>query len=99
MGKWGYILLSIWLILTGLISISNFNVYGISSILPILSLVAGILIFVEGFRSRFRHNFGGLFLSIWLIVAGLLPITRLHVSSSILAAVAIAAGILLLLKR
>lgn len=99
MGKWGNILLSIWLILTGLLSISNFNFYGVSSILPLLSLVSGILIFIEGSKSRFAHNLGGLSLSIWLIAAGLFSITRLHVSSTLLAIVAIASGVLLLLKR
>lgn len=99
MGYWGYILLSVWLILSGLISLLNIHFSGSASLLLVLSLIAGILILVDGIKSKFTHNLGSLFLSIWLIASGLVKLTSLPVSSSILSVIAIITGTLLLLKK
>ena len=40
----GFLLLSIWLILTGLISILKFNFSGMPLIMAILAIAAGVLI-------------------------------------------------------
>ena len=48
------------------------------------------------------RNFGMLLLGIWLIATGLLPLLNMRVSSTVstaLAVLAVAAGILILLRR
>jgi hypothetical protein len=42
----GMLLLAVWLILTGLIPLTNFSVSGLSTIMAVLAMVAGILILI-----------------------------------------------------
>ncbi len=42
--RWGFILLAIWLILTGLIALLGLSFSGLGLIMGLLALVAGILI-------------------------------------------------------
>jgi uncharacterized membrane protein HdeD (DUF308 family) len=46
-GNWGFLLLAVWLILTGLIILFDFTFSGINLLMGILALAAGILILVE----------------------------------------------------
>ena len=43
----GFILLAIWLVLVGLQSLIGLNFVGLSAILGLLAIAAGVLIFVE----------------------------------------------------
>ena len=48
------------------------------------------------------RNFGMILLAIWLILTGLLPLLNVHISATVntvLAVIAIAAGVLILLRR
>ncbi len=44
--NWGFVLLAIWLILTGLITLIGLNFSGLNIIMGLLALVAGILIII-----------------------------------------------------
>ncbi len=46
-GRLGFILLGIWLILTGLIALFDFHFNGEGIVMGILALVAGILLLIE----------------------------------------------------
>lgn len=98
----GMVLLAIWLILTGLLPLLNISFPASGVILAILAIAAGVLILLQGKRIRnLPSNLGVLLLSIWLIVTGLLSLLTISfpASGTILALLAIAAGILILLGR
>ena len=44
--NWGFLLLAIWLILTGLSSLVSFSFQGFGLIMALLALAAGILILI-----------------------------------------------------
>ncbi|MGE5138041.1 MAG: hypothetical protein ACM3JD_01155 [Rudaea sp.] len=44
--RWGFVLLAIWLILTGLIALLGLSFAGLNIIMGLLALVAGILILI-----------------------------------------------------
>jgi hypothetical protein len=98
----GMVLLAIWLILTGLLPLLNISFPASGVILAILAIAAGVLILLQGKRIRnLPSNLGVLLLSIWLIVTGLLSLLAISfpASGTILALLAIAAGILILMGR
>jgi hypothetical protein len=99
-GRLGTLFLAIWLILNSLVQLTTLTIPSGNLILGILALAAGILILTE-IRTQVSRNLGRLLLSIWLILAGLIPLLSLSfpASTTILAVLAIAAGILLLLGR
>ena len=43
----GFLLLGVWLILTGLIPLLHFNFSGLETIMAILAIAAGVLILLE----------------------------------------------------
>jgi len=97
----GWILLAIWLIATGLVSLLGIRIPGGETILGLLAIAAGVLMLL-GYRTlKFKGNLGMLLLGIWLIASGLLPLLNVGFPALgiILAVLAVAAGILLLLKR
>lgn len=101
----GLILLAIWLILTGLLPLLSLTFAGSGTILAVLALAAGVLILMNNLRmgrgGGLPANLGYLLLAIWLILTGLLPLLNINFTGSgtILAILAIAAGVLLLLRR
>ena len=103
----GMVLLAIWLILTGLLPLLNVSISGIGTILAVLAIAAGVFILLPGRTgrgaglSRLADNLGMLLLAIWLIVTGLLSVLGVNFPSSgiVLAILAIAAGVLILLRR
>ncbi len=97
----GWILLAIWLIATGLVSLLGIRMPGGETILGLLAIAAGVLM-LFGYRTlKFKGNLGMLLLGIWLIASGLVPLLNISFPALgiILAVLAVAAGILLLLKR
>ncbi len=44
--RWGFVLLAIWLILTGLIALLGLTFAGLNIIMGLLALIAGILILI-----------------------------------------------------
>jgi hypothetical protein len=101
MGRWGTILLGIWLVVTGLVSITGLSFTGLGTILALLAIVAGVLLLIEGRSRRLTQNLGVLLLAIWLILTGAIALLGLSFTASgtIAAILAIAAGVLLLLRR
>jgi hypothetical protein len=103
----GMILLAIWLILTGLLPLLNLSISGIGTIMALLAIAAGVFILLPGRlgrgsgSSRLVANLGMLLLAIWLIVTGLLSVLSVNFPSSgiVLAILAVAAGVLILLRR
>jgi hypothetical protein len=102
----GMLLLAIWLILISLLPLLGIGFAGLGVILDLLAIAAGILVMLAPTgRSRrwnsmgLNRNAGMLFLGIWLILTGLLPLLRLGIRGIdlILALLAIAAGVLILL--
>jgi hypothetical protein len=99
-GKLANLLLAVWLILSGLVQLVNLAIPSGPTILALLAIVVGILIILE-IRAAPTRNIGRLLLAIWLILAGLLPLLGISfpASATVLAVLAVAAGILMLLGR
>lgn len=99
-GGLGIILLAIWLILSGLLPLLSLNIPSGDVILAILAIAAGVLILLP-IRATLSKNLSLLLLSIWLILTGLLPLLNITfpASATILAILAVAAGVLLLIRR
>ena len=97
----GNILLAVWLILEGLISLLNLSFSGSDLIMAILAIAAGVMLILGRGNIKFSRNLGILLLSIWLILFGLLPLIGISFSADyiVLGVLAIAAGVLLLLNR
>jgi hypothetical protein len=100
-GSLGMILLSIWLIATGLLPLVRISFPGSGMILAILALAAGVLLLVGSSRGKLTHSLGPLLLSIWLVVQGALELLKVSFPQSglVMALLAIAAGALILLRR
>jgi hypothetical protein len=101
MSNIGILLLAIWLILQGIIPLLGIRIPSEDVILGILAIAAGVLLLLPQRKMRFTGNLGMLLLSIWLIVLGVIQVLQINfpASTTILAILAIAAGVLLLLKR
>ncbi len=98
--KLGTFLLALWLILTGLVTLTNLNIPSGQTVLAIIAIVAGILIFLE-IRAAPTKNLGRLLLAIYLVLLGIIPLLAISfpASGTVLAVLALAAGVLLLLGR
>jgi len=77
----GNILLAVWLILEGLISLLNLSFSGSDLIMAILAIVAGVMLLLGRGNIKFSRNLGILLLSIWLILFGLLPLIGISFSA------------------
>ncbi len=97
----GMMLLSIWLIVTGLLTFATVSIPSSDIILALLAIAAGILFLLDMREKRLSGNLGIILLSIWLILVGLLPLLSVTVpySDIALAILAIVAGVLLLIRR
>jgi len=97
----GWIVLAIWLIATGLVSLLSIRIPGGDTLLGLLAIVAGVLMLLGQKKFKYKGNLGMLLLSIWLIVTGLLPLLKVDFPALglVMAVMAVAAGVLLLLKR
>ncbi len=97
----GWILLAIWLIASGLIPLLGIRIPSGDTLLGLLAIAAGVLLLLGQRKLKFKGNLGLLLLSIWLILSGLLSLIPFSFPALgvIMAVLAVAAGILLLLKR
>jgi hypothetical protein len=92
-----YVVLGIFLILTGLAAlISGFS--GLGTIIAILAIAAGVMILI--FHPDISNRIGWILAAIYLIVRGLAGLISFGFSGmdTILAVLALAAGIILLIK-
>ena len=95
------VLLSVWLIVTGLMSLVSVSFPSSDIIMALLAIVTGIVFLLDLRGRRLSANLGMLLLGIWLIATGLLPLLAVNVpyGGVILAVLAVVTGILLLLRR
>ncbi len=99
MSKWGHIILGVYLVLVGLISVLDLRLGQLQPLVPVLALVAGALILFDTVKGKLSANLGALFLSIWLILTGLIALFRVQVPGVVLGVLALVAGILLLFRK
>ncbi len=95
--RWTYIVLGIFLILSGLAAlIAGFS--GLGTIIAILAIAAGVMILI--FYPDISNRIGWILAAIYLILRGLVGLISLGFSGldMIMAVLAIAAGIILLIK-
>jgi hypothetical protein len=104
----GMLLLGIWLILASLLPLLGIVTAGIDVVLAVLAIAAGVLVLLG--PSRISAGLGSLALArsagmvvlgVWLILTGLLAIASITFPSSgiVLELLALAAGVLILLRR
>ena len=101
MKKLANILLGAWLILSGLIALTDFNFSGSSLVLAIVAVIAGALLILADRGEKFSARAADLVLGIWLILAGLVPLIGIHFrgSHAVLEALALVAGVLVIIRR
>ncbi len=101
MKKLANILLGAWLILTGLIALTDFNFHASAAILAIVAVVAGIFLLAADRSEKFSARAPDLVLGLWLIAVGLIPLLsiRFRGSHTVLEVLAVAAGVLVLIRR
>jgi hypothetical protein len=97
----GFLLLGIWLAVISLLGLLSVGLSGIGLILDIVAVAGGGLILFGAARKGPRGYLGQLLLGLWLVLVGLLSLLSLGFSGSgtVLALLAIAAGVVLLLGR
>jgi hypothetical protein len=101
MKRLAIILLGVWLILRGLIALTDFNFHGSSTILDIMAVVAGALLILADWSEKFSTHIADFVLGIWLILAGLVPLFNIHFrgSHAIFEVIGVLAGVLIILSK
>lgn len=101
MGKWGMILLAIWLILSGLMLVLHIHISSSGLVLALLALAAGVLILISQWPLRLSKNLGMMLLAVWLILTGAMTLFTFSFANSglVLGLLAAITGVFLLLKR
>lgn len=96
--KLGYLLLAVWLIVTGVTELLGIRHPLITLALQILAVVTGIVILAELGRMSWAERLGMIFLAVWLILVGLMPFIGMGFpfASEITIVLALLAGVLLL---
>lgn len=99
--EFGMILLSAWLIATGLISLLDVRFPGADMILAILAVAAGAVIGLGLRGKKLSGNLGLILLALWLILAGIASLFGLNFTGidMLMALLAVIAGGLILFKR
>lgn len=101
MRKWAIPLLAIYLILAGLLPLLQVSFPFAELLLSALAIAAGVLLLLNRRELRLTGGLGGALLAVWLILVGALPLLKISFPSQevVLGLLAIAAGVLLLLRR
>ena len=97
----GLILLAIWLVVQGLVGLFDIGFEGLDVILVVLAMAAGAVLLIALIPGGIGGNIGLLLLGIWLVVRGLVSLLDIGIGflGTLLALVAVAAGVLILLGR
>ncbi|HEX9013036.1 MAG TPA: hypothetical protein VF813_05950 [Anaerolineaceae bacterium] len=97
----GLIVLAVWLVLEGLVTLFKIDIPSLTLILPILAILAGVLVLLRIRDSKPIVNLGMLLLALWLILTGLIPLLRINQADLglVMAVLGVAAGVLLLLGQ
>ena len=95
----GSLFLGIWLIVSGLLSLLDMHLPVLANILPLIAVVTGLLIIMGS--PELPKSLGFILLGVWLVLHGLSPFIYVDIPyfSYIVDVVAVAAGILILLRR
>ncbi len=101
MKKAANILLGIWLVLAGLISLGGIRFTGSGTLLAVLGIIAGILLLLADRGEALRSRISAILLGVWLLANGLFTVLNMHFAGShlVLDVLAVAAGILILIRR
>jgi hypothetical protein len=93
--------LGIWLIATGLVDLGGVRFSGSATILPVLAVVSGFLFLLADRSEKLWARMGTILPGIWLVATGLVPLLHIRFSGSgvVLALLAIAAGVVMLIRR
>ena len=99
--NWGLIVLSIWLIATGLLPLLKISLPGSAMLLAVLAVAAGLLLLIGTSGTRMTSRLGALLLSLWLLVQGALQLLQVSFPQMglVMAVLAVAAGALMLVGR
>ncbi len=99
--NWGLIVLSIWLIATGLLPLLKISLPGGTMLLAVLAVAAGVLLLIGTGGTRVTSRLGALLLSIWLLVQGAVQLLQVSFPQMglVMAVLAVAAGALMLIGR
>lgn len=95
----GMLLLGIWLILGGVFQLLNTGFPGLNEIMLILAIAAGVLILISLNWKKVTKNIGKLLLGIYLILSAIAFMPGLGVGGIVAPALAIVAGIFILIER
>jgi hypothetical protein len=95
----GTLLLAVYIILTGLVSLFNLHHPIVANLTPLIALVCGILILLGSVK--ISKSLGFILLGIWLVLKGLSPFiyVRIPYFGVLVDLLALAAGVLILLRR
>jgi hypothetical protein len=101
MKTWANILVGVWLVLNGLVSLGGIRVSGSGTILAVLAVVAGVLFLLADRSEKLWSRMGQLLLGLWLVASGLIPILHIRFDGIgiVLAVLSVAAGVLILIRR
>ena len=101
MKRWGIIVLGAWLVMTGLISLTDFSFRGSSLIMALMAVASGGLLLFGDRNMKLSARAADIVLGAWLIATGLFPIfdIRFRGSHTVIDVLALAAGVLLLIRR
>ncbi|MCL4559944.1 MAG: hypothetical protein M1281_04925 [Chloroflexi bacterium] len=97
----GFILLSVWLVGSGVIVIFGLEFPSRSLVMAFLAIIAGILILFRIRDSKASINLGMLLLSLWLMLTGLFGLfgAAFPAGTIFLAVLGLGAGVLLLIGQ
>lgn len=95
------IFLAVWLIAAGLLPLLNLRIAFAEQILNLLAVAAGILLLLGGRQVKLGGRIAVFLLAVYLVLVGLLPLLSINVPAAgiLISLLAVASGVLLLLKR
>jgi hypothetical protein len=101
MKKIANVMLGAWLILTGLIALTDFNFNASSTILALVAAVAGVLLILADRNVKFPTHIPDFVLGLWLVLMGLFSLLNIHFrgSHALLEVIALIAGVLIIIRR
>ncbi|NQT27925.1 hypothetical protein HQ585_21385 [candidate division KSB1 bacterium] len=93
------LLIAIYLIVSGVVSIIGLHIPILSNLLPLVALVAGLLLLIG--TGKLPKTLGIVLLAVWLILKGLLPFVYISIPhfAFLTDGLAIVAGIFILFRR
>jgi hypothetical protein len=101
MKRLSLIILGAWLILRGLVTLTDFSFHGSSAILAVMAVIAGALLILADWSEKFSAHIADFVLGIWLILAGIVPLFNIHFrgSGAVIEVIGLLSGILIILRK